>query len=814
MCRQFAKNCPYGRKDRCAAAAIRKLYSKVMRRTGKTDSAMKKILTISILTGLMLCGCQKEELKIEKTTEQKTFTAEIESNSDGAATKTSLDDQGNVLWNTGDQVSIFAGTTVNAQYQVSDDSNGQTRATLNQVSGSESETGTEISANVAYYPYSNVTLATTETGYTISGITLPATQTYAQASFASGAFPMAAVTASKDDNSLKFKNILGGLKLQLTGTAKVRSISVSGNNNEILCGSANVTVSSSDGVPAITLTDAAATTVTLDCGTEGVQLNETTATPFIIALPPMTFSKGFTVTVTDTDGKEMTITTAKSKTVQRSQLLKMASKVYKGESPFTLTSTGETSVSFVKNEEPADISLQYSKNSGAWTDYTVGTSITLADGETLKFRAGDGGNATFSTGYNDYYSINTTGTGTIKASGNIMSLLDKTLAKNDVPEFAFWNLFRNNGNLTDAANLKLPATTLANSCYSQMFYSCTALTVAPELPATTLAEYCYSGMFSGTALTEAPALPATTLAESCYESMFSGCESLIKAPKLNATALVGYCYGGMFEGCTSLEAAPDLPATTLAEECYYGMFTDCTGLKTAPVLKAEELAAGCYYEMFSGCTSLEIAPALNATKLAENCYYQMFNGCTSLKTAPELKSEEMACYCYYGMFRYCTSLTTAPKLPAETLAEYCYASMFSGCTGLTSAPELNATTLAKDCYIRMFKDCTSLTTAPELPATTLANYCYASMFNGCTGLTAAPELPATTLAEYCYYEMFNDCKNLNYVKALFTEIDAEDCIQSWLDGVSSTGTFVMNSTASWTASDLNLPSGWTITKAE
>ena len=525
-----------------------------MRRIGKMYSAMKKILTISILAGLVLCGCQKEELTIEKTTEQKTFTAEIESNSDDAATKTSLDDQGNVLWNTGDQVSIFAGTTVKVQYQVSDDSNGQTRATLNQVSGSESETGTEISANVAYYPYSNVTLATTETGYTISGITLPATQTYAQASFASGAFPMAAVTASKDDNSLKFKNILGGLKLQLTGTAKIRSISVSGNNNEILCGSANVTVSSSD-VPAITLTDAAATTVTLDCGTEGVQLNETTATPFIIALPPMTFSKGFTVTVTGTDGKEMTITTTKSKTVQRSQLLKMASKVYKGESPFTLTSTGETSVSFVKNEEPAAISLQYSKNSGAWTDYTVGTSITLADGETLKFRAGDGGNATFSTGYNDYYSINTTGTGTIKASGNIMSLLDKTLAKNDVPEFAFWNLFRNNGNLTDAANLKLPATTLAN-------------------------------------------------------------------------------------------------------------------------------------------------------------------------------------------------------------------------------------------------------------------YCYASMFNGCTGLTAAPELPATTLAEYCYYEMFNDCKNLNYVKALFTQIDAEDCIQSWLDGVSSTGTFVMNSTASWTASDLNLPSGWTITKAE
>jgi len=42
---------------------------------------------------------------------------------------------------------------------------------------------------------------------------------------------------------------------------------------------------------------------------------------------------------------------------------------------------------------------------------------------------------------------------------------------------------------------ELPATTLANSCYSNMFYGCTGLTTAPELPAETLAIQCYSGMF-------------------------------------------------------------------------------------------------------------------------------------------------------------------------------------------------------------------------------------------------------------------------------------------------------------------------------
>lgn len=95
---------------------------------------------------------------------------------------------------------------------------------------------------------------------------------------------------------------------------------------------------------------------------------------------------------------------------------------------------------------------------------------------------------------------------------------------------------------------------MANYCYSSMFYSCTALTTAPELPATTLADYCYSRMFYGcTALTTAPELPATSLADYCYYEMFSACTSLTVAPELPATALADYCYSGMFQGCTKLK---------------------------------------------------------------------------------------------------------------------------------------------------------------------------------------------------------------------------------------------------------------------
>lgn len=41
----------------------------------------------------------------------------------------------------------------------------------------------------------------------------------------------------------------------------------------------------------------------------------------------------------------------------------------------------------------------------------------------------------------------------------------------------------------------MPATTLASSCYSGMFWGCSSLTIAPELPATTLANRCYDSMF-------------------------------------------------------------------------------------------------------------------------------------------------------------------------------------------------------------------------------------------------------------------------------------------------------------------------------
>ena len=145
--------------------------------------------------------------------------------------------------------------------------------------------------------------------------------------------------------------------------------------------------------------------------------------------------------------------------------------------------------------------------------------------------------------------------------------------------------------------------------------------------------------------------------------------------------------------------------------------------------------------------------------------------------------------------------------------DYAFYNLFNKCTDIVSVSNnfLPATTLAESCYDHMFSGCHSLTTAPTLPATTLAESCYELMFYDCTSLTTAPTLPATTLAKNCYYSMFNGCKNLNYIKMLATDISAWFCLESWVNRVSSTGTFVknpaMNSLPTGTS---GIPSGWTV----
>ena len=251
------------------------------------------------------------------------FTAQAETF--GAQTKTAMD--GNtVVWNSGDQIAIFQGLSTADKYQVKENGIGRTSATFEIIAKGNGSNATDLPANVAIYPYESRLICTpvtaengTVTSYQIARVTIPATQTYTTGSFADESFPMAAITTAPDDHTLNFKNLCGVLKLQLKGTVKIKTIELKGNDSEPLSGNATVTIFPDGSIPTVTMSSDASNAVTLDCG-DGVQLNETTATDFLITIPPTSFSKGFTAVVTSTDGGTEIITTSKSNTVQRSYI--------------------------------------------------------------------------------------------------------------------------------------------------------------------------------------------------------------------------------------------------------------------------------------------------------------------------------------------------------------------------------------------------------------------------------------------------------------------------------------------------------------
>ena len=164
---------------------------------------------------------------------------------------------------------------------------------------------------------------------------------------------------------------------------------------------------------------------------------------------------------------------------------------------FTAEQAGSTVAMAVTGTPTKGQAFEYSTDGTNWSVFTPGTTtITLANvGNKVYFR---GDNITVSQSTSISYRF--VMSGKIAASGNIMSLLDKTCQ----------------------------STRISNDfCYNYMFYNCKSLTTAPELPATTLANNCYQSMFSNCkSLTTAPSLPATTLANYCYQSMFYNCKSL------------------------------------------------------------------------------------------------------------------------------------------------------------------------------------------------------------------------------------------------------------------------------------------------
>ena len=160
--------------------------------------------------------------------------------------------------------------------------------------------------------------------------------------------------------------------------------------------------------------------------------------------------------------------------------------------------------------------MQYSVNGGektaVSTDYTQFVINDVAIGDKVEFY-GTG------TSLTSYAFSQIKGTAEYYVYGNIMSLVDEynfATATTLTSESAFATLFQENAKVFNhpTRKLVLPATTLTNKCYEQMFFRCTNLTEAPVLPATTLKDDCYKNMFAGCTKLNSMTCYATSLATS------------------------------------------------------------------------------------------------------------------------------------------------------------------------------------------------------------------------------------------------------------------------------------------------------------
>ena len=277
---------------------------------------MKKFLFLAALAAAsVFAACHEKEEQTNSPSDGKEITlrATISEGAKALLDETSLQ----MLWQEGDQIDVMNMGSHNCGAYTLESGNGTTNATF---VGSDF---TESKEYYALYPYR--TGMSKSSGY--YRFAIPQDQTYAENSVGRGANIMVATFTSQSE-LLQFKNVLGLLKLSLSGTAKVYKITVTDNNGtNNLWGSAALYVNDgtqgSDG-QVLTITGGD-NSVNLLCP-DGVQLSSV-AKPFYIAVPPGSFATGMTVRIYEADDYLLDeFSTVRDIAIVRSNIRPMKSK--------------------------------------------------------------------------------------------------------------------------------------------------------------------------------------------------------------------------------------------------------------------------------------------------------------------------------------------------------------------------------------------------------------------------------------------------------------------------------------------------------
>lgn len=231
-------------------------------------------------------------------------------------TRVELNGNKQTVWTHGDQILVFG----DDEYIYECAFTGKTgdRGGSFNLTGYYYNTMTTVYDKFYAVHLSDLRIGKYEDGTPMFFTTLPETQSYKNQSY--GLKTNAMLGTGVTDSEFTFKNLFSYLRLSLTGGKLVERIVVKGNNNETLAGNMRF---NKEGVLEWYTADNTehSTEITLDCG-RGVQLTDKPL-DFYITLPPITLSKGISVTVYFADGSVFPKSTSKSITMERNTIQPM-----------------------------------------------------------------------------------------------------------------------------------------------------------------------------------------------------------------------------------------------------------------------------------------------------------------------------------------------------------------------------------------------------------------------------------------------------------------------------------------------------------
>lgn len=573
---------------------------------------MKKLTLFAVLSTLVLASCT--ENKFDTTVDTETLpdlTAEF---ADGE-TKTYVDNNKYLRWHEADLITAFYGNALNRQYKFNGIT-GDNSGTFSLVPSGELGTGNTLGAIYAVYPYDAGATITDEG--TIS-LTLPATQTYAENSFGRGANTMIAVTENIEDTFLGFKNACGYLKLKLYNAegVRVKSIEVKGNNEEKIAGAATAIIEFGS-APELAMGEDATTTVTLDCGEQGVALGTTaeTATEFWIVLPEVTFEGGITISVTDELGGVFTQETNNKVAIIRNNIQPMAAlnaDVFEGSIPnnhiwYTATEKVEISTTSINGKNIV---------ANDW-DETTHKGIIQVDGIIEHI-------------------------GTIFRDTNITSItLPNSLVS--IESNAFYGC-------SGLESIVIPNS--VSSIGNSAFYGCSSLkSIVIPNSVTSVGTYA----FGHCSFTTLPELPRSIIA--WPNGLFAYCGGLTNVVIPDHIVSLGEY---VFRDCSNLTSI--YMPSTITEIGQYA-FANCTSLATVNIPNGSITSLTKY--TFSGCT------ALTELMIGEGVRYIQSNVCDKCTNLSILTLPSTTLEIDKNAFSSCSALKTIYCKATQAPKIYCY----------------------------------------------------------------------------------------------------------------------------------------------